>query len=70
MDPLTLRNWASYSLDKRCALIKEKYNIGLSRVTLSKYYKDNKVNYIRPGYTIYTNNKEQDIHKDRLLFVH
>ena len=70
MDPKTLRDWLSFSLNKRCALIKDKFQIELSRVTLAKYYKKHQVNYIVPGYTIHTEQKEEDIHQTRKLFVH
>ena len=62
MEPSTLRAWASYSLDKRCALIMEKFKKQISRVTLAKYYIKHNVKYIRPDYTIHTDKQDQDIH--------
>lgn len=69
VDPKLLRAWASYSLNKRCALIKEKFNKSISRVTLAKYYQKHNIKYIRPDYTIHTDQKDQEIHQDRLFFV-
>ena len=69
VDPKLLRAWASYSLNKRCALIKEKFNKSISRVTLAKYYHKHNVKFIRPDYTIHTDQKDQEIHQDRLFFV-
>ena len=69
MKPETLREWVAFSLSKRCALINEKFNKEISRVTLAKYYKKNRVKHIKPDYTIYTDKKDQEIHQERLLFV-
>ena len=54
LNPLILREWAAFSLTKRCTMIKAKFNIEISRITLAKYYKKNRVKYIKPDYTIYS----------------
>ena len=59
----------AFSLTRRCVIIKEKFNKEISRVTLAKYYKRNRIKHIKPEYTIYTDKKDQEIHRDRLLFV-
>ena len=62
MQPTLLRAWAPYSLSKRCALIKEKFNKSISKVTLSKYYRIHNVKYIKPDYTIQTDLYDHEIH--------
>jgi hypothetical protein len=58
LKPETLKEWVAYSLNKRCALIKEKFNKEISRITLASYYKRNKVKHIKPDYTIYTDKRD------------
>ena len=54
MKPETLKEWVAFSLTRRCVIIKEKFNKEISRVTLAKYYKRNRIKHIKPEYTIYT----------------
>ena len=69
LDPGRLKSWAAFSLEKRCALIKKELGKQITRVTLAKYYKRNQIKHIKPEYTIHTDQKDLDIHKQRLQFV-
>ena len=69
LDPNRLKAWAAFSLNKRCALINQELGKKISRFTLAKYYKKNNVKYIKPDYTIHTDQRDQDIHNSRLLFI-
>ena len=54
LDPAKLDEWKAYSLNKRCALIYNKFKKKITRVTLAKYYKRNKIRFKKPEYTIHT----------------
>jgi len=54
LDPARLEEWKAYSLNKRCSLIYKKFKKMITRVTLAKYYKRNKIRYKKPEFTIYT----------------
>jgi len=49
LDPNLLRSWASYSIVKRCLIIRERYGIDVSRFTLANFYRENKVTYRKVG---------------------
>ena len=69
LDPAKLDEWKAYSLNKRCALIYNKFKKKITRVTLAKYYKRNKIRFKKPEYTIHTDQKDEEIHQQRLEFV-
>ena len=54
LDPVRIKSWAAFSLNKRCALIQKEIGKKITWTTLAKYYKRNNVKYIKPEYTIHT----------------
>jgi transposase len=56
-----LRDWAHLSLDARCALLKSKYNIQISRFTLGKYYRELKINYLKTHSSFYSSRTEEEM---------
>jgi hypothetical protein len=63
LDPARLDEWKAFSLNKRCAMIYGKFKKKITRTTLAKYYKKNKIRFKKPDYTIHTEQKDEDIHK-------
>ena len=58
-DPKLLREWAHLSLDARCNLLKEQYNVQMSRYTLANYYKELKVGYLKTHSSFYSARSEE-----------
>ena len=69
LDPETLKQWVAFSLNKRCALIKGMFNKQITRVTLAKYYKWNRIRHVKPECTIYTDVVDKVQHQERHNFV-
>ena len=53
-NPQLLRCWAQLSLDHRCAILKEKFQIEMSRYTLANIYKELKIGYMKTHATNYS----------------
>ena len=47
LDKNTLRLWALYSLQSRCKMIKDKFNISLNHKTLSNFYRRNRISFTK-----------------------
>ena len=64
-----MREWAHLSLDARCALLKEQYNVQMSRYTLANYYKQLKVGYLRTHSSFYSLRSEEEMSRLRVEYI-
>ncbi len=69
LDPQILKEWAPFSLEKRCELIYQRSQVKISRVTLANYYKQHKIKYGKPQYTIHSTKNEEELKEDRKKFI-
>ena len=68
-DPKILREWAHLSLDARCSILKEKYNISMSRYTLANCYKELKIGYLKIHSSFYSARSEENMVELRVVFI-
>jgi len=64
-----LREWAHLSLDARCAILKSKYNIEISRYTLANYYRELKIGYLKAHSSFYSSKTEEEMVQLRVEFI-
>ena len=64
-----MREWAHLSLDARCAILKSKYNLNISRFTLGNYYRELKIGYLKTHSTFYSSRSEEEMVYLRLEFI-
>ena len=53
-----LKNWAHYSIYKRCVKIKQIYNVEVPKETLRRFYKRNGLGYSPARAALYPHNKD------------
>ena len=68
-DPKTLREWAHLSLDARCSILKEQYEVQISRYTLSNYYKQLQVGYLKTHSSFYMARSEEAMVELRVAYI-
>jgi len=68
-DPKVLREWAHLSLEARCSILKEKYNISMSRYTLANCYKELKIGYLKIHSSFYSARSEENMVELRVIFI-
>jgi transposase len=68
-DPKTLREWAHLSLEARCAILKEQHDIQISRYTLSNYYKQLQVGYLKTHSSFYSARSEEETARLRVEYI-
>ena len=64
-----MREWAHLSLDARCAILKSKYNIEISRYTLANYYREIKIVYLKTHSSFYSSRTEEEMVQLRVEFI-
>jgi hypothetical protein len=64
-----LREWAHLSLDARCAILKSKYKIEISRYTLANYYRELKIGYLKTHSSFYSSRTEEEMVQLRVEFI-
>ena len=64
-----MREWAHLSLDARCAILKSKYNIEISRYTLANYYRELKIGYLKTHSSFYSSKTEEEMVQLRVEFI-
>jgi hypothetical protein len=64
-----LREWAHLSLDARCAILKSKYNIEISRYSLANYYRELKIGYLKTQSSFYSSRTEEEMVQLRVEFI-
>jgi hypothetical protein len=68
-DPKTLREWAHLSLDARCSILKEQYDVQISRYTLSNYYKQLQVGYLKTHASFYSTRSEETMVELKIAYI-
>jgi transposase len=68
-DPKILREWAHLSLEARCSILKEQYNVQMSRYTLSNYYKELQVGYLKTHSSFYSARSEEETARLRVEYI-
>ena len=64
-----MRDWAHLSLDARCAILKSKYKIEISRYTLANYYRELKIGYLKTHSSFYSSRTEEEMVQLRVEFI-
>ena len=64
-----MREWAHLSLDARCAILKSKYKIEISRYTLANYYRELKIGYLKTHSSLYSSRTEEEMVQLRVEFI-
>ena len=68
-DPKTLKEWAHLSLDARCSILKEQYDVQISRYTLSNCYKQLQVGYLKTHASFYSARSEETMVELRVAYI-
>ena len=64
-----MREWAHLSLDARCAILKSKYKIEISRYTLANYYRELKIGNLKTHSSFYSSRTEEEMVQLRVEFI-
>ena len=64
-----MREWAHLSLDARCAILKSKFKIEISRYTLANYYRELKIGYLKTHSSFYSSRTEEEMVQLRVEFI-
>ncbi|MFN7881036.1 MAG: hypothetical protein ACK5NI_00915 [bacterium] len=64
-----MREWAHLSLDARCAILKSKYKIEISRYSLANYYLELKIGYLKTHSSFYSSRTEEEMVQLRVEFI-
>ena len=64
-----MREWAHLSLEARCAILKSKYKIEISRYTLANYYRELKIGYLKTHSSFYSSRTEEEMVQLRVEFI-